>query len=799
MLENGATYLTLDSSELRYITHLISITSDFPAYHDANEAFIHVVKPTWVEHSISKRRTANPRQYSPDPSLVLTDVVLTCANDIPEGDKDAILGGLLALGGQYSNVMTKLVTHVVALSENSPQFKLIQDKNLKCKAIIPHWFDDCLKLGKKLNTLPYELPDPPILKPQTPRHIQDTTHSQHLADSCLLEPEIGVLPSPSKKRRHLGVFKNQTIKLSQDLDIGQHLRNSLETLIRSGDGQCTDDVKLATFVVCQYRDGSDFLRAFRDNKEVGNLNWLYYMINHNIWTSPTRRLLHYPFPRNGLAGFKGLRVTISNYTGDARIFLESLIKAAGAEFTKTMTQENTHLITAHTFSEKVKAAKEWNVNMLNHLWLEESYAQGKMLAITNPKYTTFPSRTNLGEVVGQTQINRKAIEALHHNTTKGTTAGQDETDSNELVGATPLKYGQNVGRLLSKTPAHPQEISTPRSRSAKDRALHKLHNMVPDIALFEKESKRVGGVIYGGRKVTDPDRIMLNNGSPKSKKRCHTSENSEDNSTESDESVEVPANKKQKQQRSMTRPKKITRYVVTGGHKFGWTPATSKKIRKFAALELTELPPFDSPQGFDVLVANKILRTRKFVAGLAFGPDIVTADWLDKIADSKGDDTSTEGHELRDAASETAHGFKLKVSLERARKNRESGGLLRGWTVFCTESVRGKWESFEEIVTRNGGTCTLYKGRETKLPAVTARDNDDDHITTAESQPPLYLLTNASDKPLWKKFRTMAEKGGYTPMIVKPEFMLSACIAQDIHTWKDEWEWVEGVNDAECE
>lgn len=39
-------------------------------------------------------------------------------------------------------------------------------------------------------------------------------------------------------------------------------------------------------------------------------------------------------------------ITVSNYGGEARLYLENLIEAAGARFTKSMKAENTHLITA---------------------------------------------------------------------------------------------------------------------------------------------------------------------------------------------------------------------------------------------------------------------------------------------------------------------------------------------------------------------------------------------------------------------------------------------------------------------
>lgn len=120
------------------MTHIISTTSDFPQYYDALDLFIHVVKPSWVEICILKERSSNPRQFSPDPALFLSDVVATCA-DVPEGDEDAIYAGILAAGGQSSSFLTKLVTHIVALSMDTEICKIAVSKKLKCKIVLPHW------------------------------------------------------------------------------------------------------------------------------------------------------------------------------------------------------------------------------------------------------------------------------------------------------------------------------------------------------------------------------------------------------------------------------------------------------------------------------------------------------------------------------------------------------------------------------------------------------------------------------------------------------------------------------------
>ena len=409
-----------------------------------------------------------------------------------------------------------------------------------------HRFDDCLKLGKRIDEAPYCLPDPEILRTRPGERIavSDTTN---LRGATSAKP--GRLPIPSNsadsKTRQLTVFEKKQVMLHGDLEIGSHLRGTIEEIIRRSGGSVTGDVRKANIFICQYRESVEYRIASRAGNDVGNLTWLYHMITNDTWTSPLRRLLHYPISRRGLPGFKAFRISLSNYNGEARIYLENLAKAAGGEFTKTMKDDNTHLITAHLASEKCDAAKEWNINVINHLWLEESYANWKIQTLATTRYITFPDRTNLSEIVGQTPIDKQAIKSfffpkgseIDHNfeNAKSDTftpakegledAGSAKKKSNGDVDdravpfrtskpelATPKPPNAKKQRLETtefKTPVHSrlteggidsETPSTRGSRSAKEKAVAQLHSLAPDIALFEKESRRRGGVIFGGRK-----------------------------------------------------------------------------------------------------------------------------------------------------------------------------------------------------------------------------------------------------------------------------------------------------------
>ena len=123
---------------LESVTHIISTTIDFEDYDVASNRLIPIIKPGWIQSSIMKRKLANPRSHSPDPRLYFSGLILSCA-DIPEGDKDAIIGGVISMGGLYASALSKTVTHIVALSIESEKCKFADARSLNCKIVLPHW------------------------------------------------------------------------------------------------------------------------------------------------------------------------------------------------------------------------------------------------------------------------------------------------------------------------------------------------------------------------------------------------------------------------------------------------------------------------------------------------------------------------------------------------------------------------------------------------------------------------------------------------------------------------------------
>ncbi|OAL50731.1 hypothetical protein IQ07DRAFT_539097 [Pyrenochaeta sp. DS3sAY3a] len=782
------------------ITYIVSETSDFPDYYASLDRMIHVVKPAWIEASLRGMKLKNPRTYSPDPALFMNEVVI-CCGDIPTGDKEAIEGGVLAMGGLVSPTLSKTVTHLIALDIDDARCHLAIAKNLRLKIVLPHWFDDCLKVGRRISERPYTLPDPEILVIDA-GVIPPVRPSQQIRDATTPDPlSDPIAPTPGahlEAPRGINALEGRAVKLSDDLNIHSKLRGTITGMIEAGGGKVTKAIDEADIYICKYRDGPDFVKASRDDKYVGNLGWLYYLITHGTWTNPMRRMLHYPRPRNGIPGFNKFKISISSYTGEARIYLENLAKASGAEFTKTFRQDNTHLVTAHKNSEKCEAAAEWGVNVVNHLWLEESFAKCKEMPLTDSRYTYFPSRTNLGEVLGQTEIDRDATEKIFFPKTlvptKVVKAAQPQVPSVPASSLPPQRRTRSA--VSAQTPLPPRNIDgkenlTPGSRGAKDRALSKLHEAAPDIAQFEKEMKRKGGVVHGGRRrvqdeVDDKQKRAGGRDSVGSKRSIDEVEEDDEAETEA---TEAPTKSKRAKKEKLT-PIKF-RMLVSKDDR--WTNNDEKASKDKGRLRELGLFITDDFKKVDLVCAPHPVRTKKFIAALASAPTLVSTSYLDYAL--KYDELPpVEDHLLEASDFEEAYDFKFTEALNRAKQNKHR--LLKTWTIFCSENVPGGFDTYKDIIQANGGICQLWKGRSTNLKASKrSLDTADGEVSQNQEEDEgdvLYLISEPNRKEFgnWKKFRDLAEDHNMVPRIVKTEWLLFVAMAQYVH-WDPAWELCE--------
>ncbi|KAG6013959.1 hypothetical protein E4U54_006054 [Claviceps lovelessii] len=791
---------------IEQVTHIVSNTINFEQYVESQAIMIPVVSDKWIATSVMKRKTAQVRPFSPDPRMIFREIIVTCA-DLPQMDKESILGATMALGGQESKDASRLTTHICALSMDAPKVDAAVKKGFKGKVVLPHWFDACFKLGKRIDESPYLLPDPEILKKSSADDVV-IPQNANLIGATSVNPDFLPLPANSKSARSPAtVFQDKRVMLSADLGITQRLVRTLEGIITNGGGKVVDDVDDCDMFICQFRDGPQYIHAAQSCKEVGSLSWLYSLIVNNQWQNPLHRLLHYPIPRDGVPGFKDLRITVSNYGGEARIYLENLIKASGAEFTKTMKADNTHLITARNSSEKCKAAPEWGVMVINHLWIEESYAKCEMKPINTPKYNHFPPRTNLGEIIGQTFLSepslrdlyypggeetmssgarkkRKILEAAednayHKGPAEGLVIGRDVasrgvSDDDDDIEEAPSSHAKKVGAV--KTPVrsrqslHGKENETPSamstgSRSAKAKARDLLQHIAPDIALYEKEKKRQSktGAPWGGKRAAD-----LTDKEKSSKTRRNSKRKHDDEDDDEDDTIQKRPVKKQRP----SLPEVQMRIVITGYSR--WVGDSNKEDHDRRKMRDLGIQVVQTGQPCDFLVAPQVVRTVKFLCSLARGAVVLSSDFIDTVLES-GEIPDVNDFILKDKKAEEKFDIDLKRSVARAKANR--GKLLQGVPVYCTEKIQNGAESYRAIAEANGAIFKLYRARSgTTIKPTTA---EQDGFAKPD---PVYLLSSNSpeEQKMWPRFRDMAEQGHMEPRIVAPDWLLDVAMAQQV-------------------
>ncbi|KAF9876192.1 brct domain-containing protein [Colletotrichum karsti] len=771
------------SIRLEQVTHIIANTIDFPQFTETQAFMIPVVNSNWIKASIQRNKQAQVRPYSPDPRMFFSKINLTCA-DLPEIDKETIIGATLAMGGMESVDVTRQTTHICALDMNNAKCTTAVEKGLKCKIVLPHWFEDCFKLGKRIDEGPYMLPDPEILRNPDAQTDVQVRENEHLNGATSTVPDYVI----ETTRNTATIFQGKSVMLSTDLSISPRSLDIIKSLVINGGGKVVEDVDECDYFICQYRDGEDYVKAAQSGKDVGNLAWLYHLITHNQWTSPLRRLLHYPVPKDGIEGFKGLKICLSNYGGDARIYLENLIRATGATYTKTMKSENTHLITARSSSEKYEAAKDWNIETVNHLWIEESYARSEKQRVSVAKYSHFPVRTNLGEVVGQTFFDeaklreiyypggeenmspsakrkRQILEAAHDNSyrngpAEGVVIGMHEGNSEDAVDdsfMTPVRPKKGGRGKENDTPSG---MSTG-SRSAKSKALTNLQRIAPDIALYEKEKKRStkdGHGPWGGKRAADQiDRERGRTSSP---------------AQVADDDVEDEDKRPAKKRKSSRPDIEIMRVVLTGFSR--WVNNKTKEDQERRNLRDMGILIVQDDKPCDYLAAPHMVRTVKFLKTLAKGCSILSSKFIDEALD-KGEVPDPEDFLLVDKESEQKFGVELVTAVSRARAN--LGKLL--WTVpiYCTEQIKNGPDCFKAIAEANGAMFKLYRARSgTTIKPTTAEEDG------GAPPEPVYLLSSNSlqERALWPKFEEMARKGHMEPRIVAADWLLDMAMRQQL-------------------
>ncbi|GAA6003002.1 hypothetical protein JCM10207_001937 [Rhodosporidiobolus poonsookiae] len=139
---------------------------------------VKIVSPAWVTRSYDLQAIQPPRFHSANHALFFSGCVI-CTSDFPEADNLAVAGAVEAFGGQFRRELTREVTHLICVSEQGPKYEMAMKfgTELGIVVVLPHWFEESLKLAQLVPYDIYRFPSPPLTTT-----LRDHTSSKPFAE-----------------------------------------------------------------------------------------------------------------------------------------------------------------------------------------------------------------------------------------------------------------------------------------------------------------------------------------------------------------------------------------------------------------------------------------------------------------------------------------------------------------------------------------------------------------------------------------------------------------------------------------
>lgn len=427
-----------------------------------------LTQPLWVTRSIALRQLQPEGLYSPDPQRLFSGVVVSCAGMSPH-DQEMIAAAVESLGGAVKQTLCEEVTHLVTASRDTSKVRALEERpDIRIAVVAPHWVNDSFRLNRRLPlrdfvfdlNKPDALPtcmcaswDRPQDVPSSPSHSPDDAGGAVLAGKRVL----------FARDIHGGALESHPeLHSLRDRVVGAG-GTCLETLAEdANDAAVQQAVRDADLVVARFRESREFGAAMREDTTVGTLPWLVQILSKGRMSSPRDRLLHFPYPESPVPGFDRLTVTITNYSGAQRTYLKDLIAKMGGTFTPHMTPSHHVCIALDLSGEKVLKAREWNIPIVNHIWLEQCFATWTNQNLAQSQFITFPGAAQLKAVVGQASVPDASLKpwlvtaeaAPEPERSQATPEPEEEPETND----TPTADTPANGRVTSAVDESVQEI-----------------------------------------------------------------------------------------------------------------------------------------------------------------------------------------------------------------------------------------------------------------------------------------------------------------------------------------------------
>ncbi|KAI5959995.1 ESC4 [Candida theae] len=734
------------------VTHIVTSSIDFIEYSQAQKSMIPIVTPEWVHNSLEQSTLLPIKSYNPNPDYFFRNCFVCCADNLPQGDKELIYAAVQAFGGNYLDVLSKYTTHLIAMDMTNEKSiiasSLIHDPNCKdpvmnIKIVLPHWIDHCLILGRKIDEEKYVLPDSDSFD------MNASNQASELMNEIKNDFRVPILddsvPKPSEEDSFKGVdfFNGKRFYICSDFNLSQRSANSVKALIEKLGGDIvTSYSENIDIYLGKYRNGEAYQRS-RQSKRIiiANLQWLYSILVTKKWVLPLNsNILYYPIPSKHVDGFANLKISISNYSGDSRAYLSKLITLMGATFTKTLTRENDFLVCAKADGKKYDAAvSKWigmdgkpEVQIVNHMWLEDCFIEWVKLDHTDAKYTNFGnSGLGMEPYIGGAHLDVDKLDGPSEDNGNVTgnvddSMSEDEsTQSRKLVCPAPLA---NVKREVTSSGDLKKFADKPANENDDVISIHTPSNGTPDISAeiySPKTPTDLGeGTVfnsrYGGRSAAKKAAAKLHDNMSDLNAYLEMSKSSKKMKTYMSE-LENTVNGKRKQLQetndytgsttSDTDAKRLRTdecsivAIMTGCEQdIELSKSDYTKLQSIGIKVITDL----SKHTPNTLIAPKILRTEKFLRSLSKVDRIVHPSYIvDVLSNAENNGDTMSLYRIDDYAldkvnpsAKTDLGVKSLQAL--LSKCNTRGHLFDGISLNLSKNLNGGIEIISRILQDHG-------------------------------------------------------------------------------------------------
>lgn len=685
------------------ITHIICEEINFIEYETAREHMVPVTTPLWVTNCVNYNKTQPVKVYNPDPKYFMSECFVCVADNLPPGDKELIYGGVAAFGGHYLDDLSKFTTHLISLDMKTEKAIIAlaavaggavgskDDPVPAIKVVLPHWVDDCFKAGRMLDEGPYLLPNPPILRDgkREAASVLDIVNveTQLSQDNQWEIPQDDDHNNTNNKKgntENTKFLQNKRVFIYSDYNVSERLFKTIVDLVERHGGIMTETFKEddIDIYIGKYRRGKYFQQSCASKRIiVGTMEWLYSLFVSKSWRLPTNsNLLHYPVPMGPIDDFKGLKISITNYSGLARVYLSTLISIMGGSFTKSLGKDNDYLVAASEEGRKFEAAsKKWShIKIVNHYWVEDCFAKWELLDDqADPRYKYFGNESdqNVEHLLGTVKLNEGVLSYWyedHINSIQGEIASEDEDRQLFLTphsGDRPatLEFKSTEPSATSKKTQSGEILTAPeplqaaltnsedtngsnfrRSRSAAMKAAERLHHDMSDLNSYEKakSSKRKldkflsDGLQQMGPPTSPASKRKHNRVSEEEEKENKVSAIETGAKDTEDGKAMTPAkpNRKSKTPPPAAREIKLHAIITGCENEFTLNRATSNKLLELGIRVLSDVPKKNPI--IDTIIAPKILRTAKFLSTIATADRIIHPAFLTEVLKNQWEDWS---------------------------------------------------------------------------------------------------------------------------------------------------------------